>query len=279
MAKSPDAFRTISEVAEWLGVQAHVLRFWESKFSQVKPVKRAGGRRYYRPSDMLLLGGIKKLLHDDGVTIKGVQKIIREQGVGFVSDQSASLDDLTMAQLDNEAPVRDVTDATPRSAPQAKDDTSTVVPFQSPSDTAKKDAQSDDSGTDAVQKTPEPETDQPGLVADTPDTETPAETPADKPAYPIAEPPAQAPVAKPPESLPSFMQKPGPTGPTESPKPKPRIVEALDGPDEQDIEAVPGVLAKAAKLHRLRPSDLSAARQSYARLESLHARLTGTSKE
>ena len=59
MKKAPDAFRTISEVADWLDVQAHVLRFWESKFTQVKPVKRAGGRRYYRPADMLLIGGIK----------------------------------------------------------------------------------------------------------------------------------------------------------------------------------------------------------------------------
>ena len=74
MGKSAEAFRTISEVADWLGVPAHVLRFWESKFTQVKPVKRAGGRRYYRPADMRLLGGIRKLLHDDGMTIKGVQK-------------------------------------------------------------------------------------------------------------------------------------------------------------------------------------------------------------
>ena len=85
MSKSPDAFRTISEVAEWLGVQAHVLRFWESKFSQVKPVKRAGGRRYYRPGDMQLLGGIKQLLHDDGMTIKGVQKLLREKGTAEVA--------------------------------------------------------------------------------------------------------------------------------------------------------------------------------------------------
>ncbi|WGW02753.1 MerR family transcriptional regulator [Tropicibacter oceani] len=88
MAKSRDAFRTISEVAEWLDTPAHVLRFWESKFTQVKPVKRAGGRRYYRPADMELLGGIKKLLHDDGMTIKGVQKVLREQGVRHVSSLS-----------------------------------------------------------------------------------------------------------------------------------------------------------------------------------------------
>ncbi|WP_246594326.1 MerR family transcriptional regulator [Mameliella sediminis] len=85
MPKSRDAFRTISEVADWLETPAHVLRFWESKFSQVKPVKRAGGRRYYRPADMELLSGIKRLLHDDGMTIKGVQKVLREQGVRHVA--------------------------------------------------------------------------------------------------------------------------------------------------------------------------------------------------
>ncbi|NVO55531.1 MerR family transcriptional regulator [Rhodobacteraceae bacterium B1Z28] len=93
MSKSPDAFRTISEVADWLGVQAHVLRFWESRFTQVKPVKRAGGRRYYRPNDMRLLGGIKKLLHEDGITIKGVQRILREQGVAHVAALSQGLDE------------------------------------------------------------------------------------------------------------------------------------------------------------------------------------------
>ena len=89
MAKSADAFRTISEVAEWLDTPAHVLRFWESKFSQVKPVKRAGGRRYDRPQDMMLLGGIKKLLHDDGMTIKSVQKLLRQEGVKHVAAFSA----------------------------------------------------------------------------------------------------------------------------------------------------------------------------------------------
>lgn len=93
MTKSPDAFRTISEVADWLGVQAHVLRFWESKFTQIKPVKRAGGRRYYRPADMQLLSGIKTLLHDQGVTIKGVQKLLREQGVAEIAALSQPLED------------------------------------------------------------------------------------------------------------------------------------------------------------------------------------------
>ncbi|KAF0677606.1 MerR family transcriptional regulator [Profundibacterium mesophilum] len=91
MEKSPDAFRTISEVADWLDVPTHVLRFWESRFTQIKPVKRAGGRRYYRPADMELLGGIKRLLHDDGLTIRGVQKLLREDGVKHVSSLSAPL--------------------------------------------------------------------------------------------------------------------------------------------------------------------------------------------
>ncbi len=85
MDKSPDAFRTISEVSEFLETPAHVLRFWESRFPQIRPVKRAGGRRYYRPADVALLTGIKRLLHDEGMTIRGVQKILREQGVRHVA--------------------------------------------------------------------------------------------------------------------------------------------------------------------------------------------------
>lgn len=82
--KSPNAFRTISEVSETLEVPAHVLRFWESKFSQIKPVKRGGGRRYYRPTDLDLIRGIRDLLYSDGLTIKGVQKVLREKGVKHV---------------------------------------------------------------------------------------------------------------------------------------------------------------------------------------------------
>lgn len=93
MDKSRDAFRTISEVADWLGTPTHVLRFWESRFTQVKPVKRAGGRRYYRPADMELLGGIKQLLHDDGMTIRGVQKLLREEGVRHVAALSQPIDE------------------------------------------------------------------------------------------------------------------------------------------------------------------------------------------
>ena len=91
MDKSADAFRTISEVAEHLDTPAHVLRFWESRFPQIKPVKRAGGRRYYRPSDVALLTGIKRLLYNEGMTIRGVQKILREQGVRHVAGLSGDL--------------------------------------------------------------------------------------------------------------------------------------------------------------------------------------------
>ena len=84
--KSPEAFRTISEVAEELDVPQHVLRFWEGRFAQIKPVKRAGGRRYYRPEDIDLLRGIRTLLYGDGFTIKGVQKILRDKGQRYVAE-------------------------------------------------------------------------------------------------------------------------------------------------------------------------------------------------
>ncbi len=83
--KSPEAFRTISEVAEAVGVEQHVLRFWETKFPEIKPVKRAGGRRYYRRQDVDLLGGIRLLLRDDMMAIKGVQRILAEHGAAHVA--------------------------------------------------------------------------------------------------------------------------------------------------------------------------------------------------
>ncbi|MEL6585517.1 MAG: MerR family transcriptional regulator [Pseudomonadota bacterium] len=90
--KSDGAFRTIREVADWLGVPTHVLRFWESKFDQIAPVKGAGGRRYYRPDDMRLLGGIKVMLHDQGLTIRGVQQKIDDEGTEALMDLSPRLE-------------------------------------------------------------------------------------------------------------------------------------------------------------------------------------------
>lgn len=108
MSKSADAFRTISEVAELLETPTHVLRFWESRFPQVKPVKGAGGRRYYRPDDVQLLAGIKKLLHDEGMTIRGVQKMLREQG----AKQIAARVELSL----DAAPAEPAPDDTPDTA-------------------------------------------------------------------------------------------------------------------------------------------------------------------
>jgi DNA-binding transcriptional MerR regulator len=84
--KAPEAFRTISEVADELEVPKHVLRFWEAKFAHLKPMKRGGGRRYYRPEDVALLRGIRFLLYNDRYTIRGVQKILREHGPRYVMD-------------------------------------------------------------------------------------------------------------------------------------------------------------------------------------------------
>lgn len=106
--KSAEAFRTITEVGEALDVQAHVLRFWESKFGQIRPLKRGGGRRYYRPGDVALLKGIKGLLHGHGYTIRGVQKILREKGTRFVMDVGeGTIDPRELATLALTAAVDD----------------------------------------------------------------------------------------------------------------------------------------------------------------------------
>jgi DNA-binding transcriptional MerR regulator len=98
VSKGPDAFRTISEVAEDLDLPQHVLRFWETRFTQIKPLKRGGGRRYYRPDDIDLLRGIRHLLYGEGYTIKGVQRILREQGQRFVIGAGrGEIDGLVMA--------------------------------------------------------------------------------------------------------------------------------------------------------------------------------------
>jgi DNA-binding transcriptional MerR regulator len=81
VAKSPNAFRTISEAAEEVGAPQHVLRFWETKFSFIAPLKRAGGRRFYRPQDIVLLKAVRRLLHEEGLTIRGVQRLHKEQGL------------------------------------------------------------------------------------------------------------------------------------------------------------------------------------------------------
>ena len=103
--KSPEAFRTISEVSKDLALPQHVLRFWETKFVQIKPIKRGGGRRYYRPEDVKLLKGIKSLLYNDGYTIRGVQKVIRENGTKKIllkEIQNISFTDEAINNTENE---------------------------------------------------------------------------------------------------------------------------------------------------------------------------------
>jgi DNA-binding transcriptional MerR regulator len=111
LEKAPDAFRTISEVADDLDIPQHVLRFWESRFSQIKPMKRAGGRRYYRPDDVVLLRGIRHLLYGEGYTIRGVQRILKEQGVRAVQNFAQHEFAQDSAQ-DNSGDDEDVIDTT-----------------------------------------------------------------------------------------------------------------------------------------------------------------------
>jgi DNA-binding transcriptional MerR regulator len=121
--KSPDAFRTISEVSLHLDTPAHVLRFWESRFPQIRPVKRAGGRRYYRPSDVALLEGIKRLLHEDGMTIRGVQKVLREQGIRHVAGLAEPMaEDAALAIA-----LADIEPAPPAPPPAAAEEMTVVV--------------------------------------------------------------------------------------------------------------------------------------------------------
>ena len=96
--KSPEAFRTISEVSKDLSLPQHVLRFWETKFVQIKPIKRGGGRRYYRPEDIELLKGIKYLLYNDGYTIRGVQKVIKENGAKKIISKPTTNNDFTFGK-------------------------------------------------------------------------------------------------------------------------------------------------------------------------------------
>ena len=108
MAKGPDAFRTISEAAEELNVPQHVLRFWETKFSFIRPMKRAGGRRFYRPQDIQVLRGVRRLLHEEGYTIKGVQRLHREEGLRRLIAAGQGL--ASAAPTPSDSPAADVAD-------------------------------------------------------------------------------------------------------------------------------------------------------------------------
>lgn len=119
MEKSPDAFRTISEVAEDLDLPQHVLRFWETRFSQIKPLKRGGGRRYYRPQDVDLIRGIRFMLYDQGYTIKGVQKLLRENGPQFVV--ALGRGDLAEVEAISQMKAAELAAVAPQPAPEMED--------------------------------------------------------------------------------------------------------------------------------------------------------------
>ncbi len=259
MAKSADAFRTISEVAEWLETPAHVLRFWESKFSQVKPVKRAGGRRYYRPADMKLLGGIKKLLHDDGMTIKGVQKLLREQGVGHVAVLSQPLGDAAddepiEVSVSDALDDRDTASATSAEAPEpapAKD------PQRAPGTSAEETPAAEPSLTFARRSTDESDTaaeEEPAA----PEEETTAELPSFYHLRAQANETAEAPEAPMTETIPTQDDAIAPAKPLQVDVPE----------DPSDHEAAPdGVLNKLSALSR--PVSATTAKKLKPLLEKL----------
>lgn len=234
MAKAADAFRTISEVAEWLEVPAHVLRFWESKFTQIKPVKRAGGRRYYRPADMALLGGIKVLLHEQGMTIKGAQKYLRENGIQHVSDMSSSPEEGGFGEESGIA-----LDVAPSPARAAE-----VLNFNRPGSPEATETEPEDDMAPSGTGTPtESETPPTGTPAPSTSTKDEAETGT---AQPIPE----------PEDTPS--PPPDPTAAAE-PSPEPQPVQ-LDLPDDpaDTIAAAPGLLTALTTLPRPLSPELAA---------------------
>lgn len=248
MKKSPDAFRTISEVAAWLDTPAHVLRFWESRFPDLKPVQRAGGRRYYRPQDMLLLGGIKHLLHTEGHTIKSVQDRIKAHGtealaafspplasVGDVSDGDGSLSGMEasesmLATAEAEAPPR----------PKADDDDAPPIGFffDDSEDAAPAEIQS---GTFAQPHAPDP-----------PDAEG-------------------APAVPPPSAIPFTIHE---TMPDPSPAP-PRLGDVPSLPDDpaDDATGYGAPLPLPARLRGLQADDVSEAHRDV--LTGLFRRLDG----
>lgn len=253
MSKAPDAFRTISEVAEWLEKPTHVLRFWESKFPQVKPVKRAGGRRYYRPDDMQLLGGIKTLLHDDGMTIKGVQKLLREQGIKHVSAFSPPLDDAPLPPqlVQDEAAAALAEEDTSLATTTSGEDT--VVPFHREA-AARKPAEPDQNN-DQLQLFPLPEATAP------PPGPAPAPTAHSAPAEGL-EPSTAA------ETEAEAAVEPGAAAP---PAPLPDLPEI---PDMDAITAAPGLLGQALQARAPLPAAARAGlQQALHDLAALRARM------
>lgn len=277
MEKSRDAFRTISEVADWLGTPTHVLRFWESRFSQIKPVKRAGGRRYYRPADMELLGGIKRLLHDDGLTIRGVQKILREEGVKHVAALSPPVDLPDDVDIHVVEPPREETDNVVKLTPTPADAPAPAAKATEPEETAQPSPAdgTEEAAPDAAEQTDEllPATalDEAGVDETGSDTAAPA-TDADQP--PPAEPEKPSQVEAP---LADVEEAPKPAPEPQS-APRPGIFTAPplapDRPAAPAADAAPDAapVAPEAKPEKSGP-DREALRPIYDRLLALRDRM------
>lgn len=274
MAKSAEAFRTISEVADWLGVQTHVLRFWESKFTQVKPVKRAGGRRYYRPNDMALLAGIRVLLHDEGVTIRGVQKILREKGIKHV----VGLSDRALAGMEDESDATDVS-----SGVSAEREESKVIPMQPAGNVSNLFGNADAQPSEDELETDDEEP----LSLFSHRAEADVEPVADDPPVgpePQSETESEAPVEK---SVPSFSRavpeppiEPGepPAAVAVDPEPETPAPPAIEMPVASPVTG-PALAAAAAAAARLSPESVMSRADRLApaarRLQELYARMSG----
>ena len=230
MSKSKDAFRTISEVADWLETPAHVLRFWESKFTHVKPVKRAGGRRYYRPADMKLLGGIKKLLHDDGLTIKGAQKVLREHGVKHVAALSQPLDEDLLEDEEIIAEAAYEPDAQAEPVAEAEAKVLSFPPRAEPQESVSEPATS----TPETTRAPDADPTAPEEAVDSLASETASTPEADVPAPQTPEDETQTPEAPAfgGDALPAFMRRAPVRAPTEPPQAEAPMEKAATELDE-----------------------------------------------
>jgi DNA-binding transcriptional MerR regulator len=263
--KSDTAFRTIREVADWLAVPTHVLRFWESKFEQIAPVKGAGGRRYYRPEDMRLLGGIKVLLHDQGMTVRAVSERIDGEGTASVMDLSPALETAGAT-------------APPKRAPKVgrREDAGTPVPEAVPIGPDPESSTPPEPGSDLPQPV------EPGIAAEAPqDPPRPVGAPADRrellpdqPAFPD-----EVPHRSPPAAAPGHPD-PAPPAPGIEPGPESAVtLGATSEPDEAGTAGAPAppeparspveVCRRAVRGATVAPDDRMRARRLARRLRAL----------
>jgi len=262
--KSPEAFRTISEVAEELDLPQHVLRFWETRFSQIKPMKRGGGRRYYRPEDVNLLKGIRFLLYGEGYTIKGVQRILKEQGVRHVSAVWEELDPDSAPQPAQAQPTVDAPPPQPRVsvAPQAGQGAPAGAPMQTRVITPKPvPPEPEFREPEPLQVAPAPPVvpavpghAQPGGDPQTVSSPQPSQPPASPP------PAAQPPAAQPPAAQPPVAHTPvaPPAAPVEAPAYAPQAPVSKGGLSEDGSRQLKAALFELIECKQILEATLAA---------------------